>query len=301
MYPILFRPIYKEMIWGGTKMRDLLGRELPFDRTGESWDIACRANEMSVVENGPLAGKTLAELMASNRAAYLGKHETFTLLVKIIDANDDLSVQVHPSDGVVDGRTIEGKSEMWYIMDAPEGQSIVLGLKPGTTPAMLRTTPNDCLHRVPVRQGDMVDIPAGLVHALTRGVMVAEIQQNSDTTYRLYDYDRPGLGGQKRELHIEQGVAVADFDRRLPTAVVAGRRVDSDFFVVEKVDLTGESAFRSNPDAYSILTAVEGDCSLCGDFAPVTVAYGRSVFIPAGLGAYTASGRGTLLKSHAPI
>jgi len=326
LYPILFAPIYKEMVWGGTRMmqfnkksnenkKDKTNiRELPYEHTGESWDISCRPNEMGIVENGSFKGTTFESLIALDRKAYLGtrlhERDDFPLLVKIIDANDNLSIQVHPGGE-------NGKSEMWYVMDALKDQSLVIGLNEGTTPEMLQNSPLSCLHRLPIKKGDIINIPAGLVHALTKGIIVAEIQQNSDTTYRLYDYERTGLDGKPRELHIQEGLAVSDFQNKHPKEVVIGLSfvngaentarltyaIANSYFAVIKYEINGLYAEDSNTEAFSIFTCVEGSCEISSatdKFETVTLPCSRSVFIPAGLGSYTLNGNCVLLKSFVP-
>ena len=290
LYPMLFKPIYKEMLWGGKRMT-AYGRDLPFERTGESWDISCRPNEMSLIENGPLAGMPFDKAIAKDPAAFLGtavhssyERNGFPLLIKIIDANEDLSVQVHPDDAYAAAHKLEsGKSEMWYIMEAAPGQSLIMGLSEGATAEKLRLDPMSCLKRLPVKKGDIINIPAGLVHAITKGLIVAEIQQNSDITFRLYDYERMGLDGKGRELHLDEGIAAVNFKgghRRLP-------------FTVQQYEVDGEIIESSNPEAFTIFTCVDGSCEISG----VSLSCSRSAFIPAGLGSYNITGKAILLKS----
>ena len=315
LYPLLFYPIYKEMIWGGRRMAERFSRSLPSDHTGESWDISCRPNEMSIIENGSLKGMAFDKAIALNPAAFLGsrvyntyKKRGFPLLVKIIDANDDLSVQVHPDDAYAMAHGLEsGKSEIWYVMEAPPDQSLVIGLTDDATPERLRKDPMSCLQWLPVKKGDIIDIPAGLVHAITKGVMVAEIQQNSDITYRLYDYNRTQLNGNPRELHLEEGLAVADFDNRYSKKTVTGAAVIhgdalithvvvNPYFAVVKYEIDGEFSEASDPETFAIFTCVEGSCTISG----VELTCSRSVFIPAGLGICDIKGKAVLLKSFVP-
>ena len=283
LYPILFIPIIKKMVWGS-----------------ESWDISCRFNdnEMGVVENGFLAGTPFNELIAKNPEAFLGsrayniyKKRGFPLLIKIIDANDDLSVQVHPDDAYAAARGLEsGKSEMWYVMKAPEGGSLIAGTTDDATPEKLRANPMACLKKLPVKQGDIIDIPAGLVHAITKGIMVAEVQQNSDITFRLYDYNRLGLDGSPRELHIDDGIAVTNFELKWQSGQSS---VKNDHFTVLKYEVKGELKEKSDPEAFAVFTCVEGSCTI----NDVEVICGRSVFVPAALGQYAIIGKAVLLKS----
>ena len=261
---------------------------------------------MGVVENGPLAGLAFDALIARDPANILGHsmakryaREGFPLLVKRIEANDDLSVQVHPGDDYVLGQSDTGKSEMWYVTGALPDAYLLIGLKDGTTPEMLQSNPLACLNRLPVKVGDIIDIPAGLVHAITRGIQVVEIQQNSDITYRLYDYDRLGLDGKPRPLHLKDGLAVADFSNTHPKEAVSGNTVTNSYFTCIKYEINNIYSEKSDPDNFSIFTCVEGECRVGG----VPVSQGRSVLVPAGLGGFTilAQGRAVLLKSFATI
>jgi len=325
-YPIIFKPIYKEMIWGGTRLADMFGRQLPSSKIGESWDISCRLQEMGIIENGPYAGETFEDYIAKDKAHILGTRlvncERFPLLVKIIDANDALSIQVHPSDAAAQkaGNADCGKSEMWYILNPPDDGNLIIGLKPGITREKLAEayengTVEACLNYLPVATGDIIDIPAGLVHALTPGVVVAEVQQNSDITYRLYDYNRLGLDGKPRQLHVEEALAVSDFKEKIPKCAVPGLRIEkgenaltyvicNPNFAIIKYDVVSPLVEESNPAAFSIFTCVEGNAVIeAGDIA-AEVPTGGSVFIPAGMGAYSivpAKGeKAVLLKSFVP-
>jgi len=348
------------MLWGGKRLNTLYNRDLPYEKTGESWDISCRPGEMGIIENGPAAGLALSDYISQDKAGVLGTRlanlERFPLLVKLIDANDKLSVQVHPGDDYVKkaaGKTAKhmpdgqprtgtatapipvrwhpsdtGKTEMWYILTPPTCGNLIIGLKPDITPAILKAASENgniesCLNLLPVSAGDIVNIPAGLIHALTPGVMVAEVQQNSDITYRLYDYNRLGLDGKPRPLHIDDTLAVTDFDGKIPKTATPGLAVKkgdrtltyaiaNKYFAIIKYDLQTDFAETSDPAAFCIFTCVEGEVEIIssasakvpgGTIAPVQLPTGGSVFIPAGLGSYTLSpkrGHCILLKSFVP-
>jgi mannose-6-phosphate isomerase len=241
MYPIKFLPIKKEMIWGS-----------------ESWEISCRPNEMSIVENGEFAGQSFADVIAKDPAGVLGldfAESNFPLLVKIIHARDALSVQVHPNDAYakMKGGSDTGKSEMWYILQPPTDGFLIVGLKDGVTREMLARayengTVEQQLNRVKVQRGDIVEIPAGLIHALTPGTVVAEVQQNSDITYRLYDFGRLGADGKPRELHVQDALAVTDF---------RGEPKPLTHFSAQKQVVSAPIESCSNARHFSIFTAVE--------------------------------------------
>ena len=325
-YPIKFKPIYKEMVWGGARLSQLFGRELPSNKIGESWDISCRPQEMGIIENGPHASQTFESYIEKNKADVLGSRlvncQRFPLLVKIIDANDALSIQVHPDDNAaaLAGNTDGGKSEMWYVLNPPTNGNLIIGLKPGISQEKLETaykngTVEECLNYMPVKTGDIINIPAGLVHALTPGIVVAEVQQNSDITYRLYDYNRMGLDGKPRPLHVQEALAVSDFQEKIPKQAVTGLTIKKDkneltyaicntHFAIIKYNISSPLTEKSDPAAFFIFTCVEGHARITSNSVTVDVATGDSVFIPAALGEYVISPTNgkhvVLLKSFVP-
>ncbi|MFH0908887.1 MAG: type I phosphomannose isomerase catalytic subunit [bacterium] len=220
LYPLCFRPIYKDYLWGGDRIIRRYKRKVPPGIYAESWEVCGRPEGMSEVMNGPLAGITLHELSRQRGVDLLGtkvKGPTFPLLVKLIDAKDTLSVQVHPDDESTRLHGGEPKTEMWYILEADKGACLYCGLKGGTVrPAFERAIGtkkfSTLMNTVPVRPGDAVYVPGGRVHAIGAGCMLLEVQQNSNTTYRLYDWDRFGPDGQPRELHIAQAMQVINWN-----------------------------------------------------------------------------------------
>ncbi|MCL1884697.1 MAG: class I mannose-6-phosphate isomerase [Defluviitaleaceae bacterium] len=296
MYPIIFRPIIKEMIWGS-----------------ERWEISCRESEMGIVENGEYAGEEFADVCARNPERMLGTDFAgggrFPLLVKIIDARDALSVQVHPDDEYarMKGENDSGKSEIWYILEPPTDGYLIIGLKSGVTREKLAKayedgTVEECLNRLKVERGDIINIPAGLIHALTSGTAIAEIQQNSDITYRLYDFGRVGVDGKPRPLHVSDALAVTDFDERIPKAAVPrGSNMEYEYFAIKKHVISASFLFKSDSRRFSIFTCVEGAAIFEGENFSVRLENRRSVFIPAGLGAFTVRAEAksaTLLQSE---
>src|ERR1039457_1417533 len=221
-YPFVFRPIFKDRVWGGRELERLYAKKIPADKpTGESWEISDRPGDASVIANGPLAGKNLRRLMENHAAEILGGAKPaaagrFPLLFKILDAREKLYLQVHPPASKAKELNGEPKTEMWFIADAAPDASLYVGLKRGVTRVEFETkiadgTVADCFHRVPVRAGDAMFLPSGRVHAIGDGLVIFEIQQNSDTTYRVFDWNRVGLDGQPRELHVAQSLASIDF------------------------------------------------------------------------------------------
>lgn len=224
MYPLRFKPYLRTMVWGGSKIAPFKGIYTTRNRIGESWEISAVEGHVSVVDNGPLAGMTLTELMRKHGPRLVGKkvwEETgaeFPLLIKFIDAKDNLSVQVHPNDELA-ARTHpgqKGKTEMWYVIGADKGARLLSGLTQEITPDEYEErvgnhTITDVLARHEIAPGDVFFLPAGRIHAIGAGSFVAEIQQTSDITYRIYDYGRLGLDGKPRELHIEQAKEAIDY------------------------------------------------------------------------------------------
>jgi mannose-6-phosphate isomerase len=229
LYPLIFNPVFKERVWGGRSLEQLYHKTLPpGTRIGESWEISDRPEAVSVIANGPLAGKDLRWLMEHHRTELLGPvaapNGRFPLLVKILDAQEILSLQVHPPAAVAPRLGGEPKTEMWYIAHAAPGAELYMGLKNGIIredfEARLRQgAVAECFHRLPVKSGDAMFIPSGRVHAVGAGNVIFEIQQNSDTTYRVFDWNRMGLDDQPRAVHIDQALASIDFNDHEPTLI----------------------------------------------------------------------------------
>jgi mannose-6-phosphate isomerase len=229
LYPLTFHPILKERVWGGRKLDSLYGKKLPpVLPVGESWEISDRPGDASVIANGPFAGKDLRWLMERHGEELLGAASAangrFPLLIKILDAQDTLSLQVHPPAQKAIELMGEPKTEMWYIADAAPHSELFVGLKRGVTREefenKLRSgSVAECFHRVRVASDEAMFLPSGRVHALGAGLVIFEIQQNSDTTYRVFDWNRKGLDGKPRDLHIHQGLASIDFDDFEPALV----------------------------------------------------------------------------------
>lgn len=223
MYPLKFSPILKDKIWGGTKLKSLFYKNAAGDKLGESWELSGYEGDESVVTNGFLAGNNLRELIEVYMGELVGdkvfdQHgHSFPLLFKLIDANENLSIQVHPGDEVAAERhNSYGKTEMWYVVDADPGAELIIGFtddcsRDSYLDALDNDTVEDLLQHVPVTKGDVFFIPAGLVHAIGKGVVVAEIQQSSDVTYRIYDFKRKDDQGNERELHTGEALDVINF------------------------------------------------------------------------------------------
>ena len=274
--PIVFEPIPMERVWGGRRFESLLGKAIHNGvLIGELWEIVDREDAQSIVHSGPFRGTTLHELWANQRAAIFGEayagypSARFPLLIKLLDARERLSVQVHPPLHLAETLGGEPKTEVWYFLDALPGARIYAGLKKGVTreefESDLRTGEVErTLHEIPVVTGESIFIPSGRLHAIGEGNVIVEVQQNSDTTYRVFDWNRMGLDGQPRTMHIEESLASIDFDDFEPA--VCGVRETTvarcPFFDVQKVSLASPLDVR--PAGRFALVAVTDGTVLCG-------------------------------------
>lgn len=297
LYPLRFTPILRRHLWGGRRLQGVLNKQLgPGDDYAESWEIVDHGADQSVVQNGPLVGTTLHDLLTRHGAALLGRHHplpSFPLLLKFLDARQTLSVQVHPNDQQASrlNPPDQGKTEAWYILQADPGSLIYAGLKRGFDAAALtrelsRGTAELCLHRFEPKPGDCILIPAGTIHAIGAGIVLAEIQQSSDTTYRLYDWNRVGPGGQPRALHLEAALAVIDFQRgplspmelRATDNPQIHRLVECDKFIWDRWELSASQDLADDNRCH-IVAVIDGEVSVSGEDQPLRT--GDSVLLPA--------------------
>ncbi|MCK9588930.1 MAG: class I mannose-6-phosphate isomerase, partial [Terrimicrobiaceae bacterium] len=275
--PLFFEPIPMERVWGGRRFESLLGKAIPNGLLiGELWEVVDRDDAQSIVHSGPFRGKTLHELWSRHRAELFGEayasHPSarFPLLIKLLDARERLSVQVHPPLRLAEALGGEPKTEVWYFLDALPGARIYAGLKKGVTreefESVLRTGEVErTLHEIPVATGESIFIPSGRLHAIGEGNVIVEVQQNSDTTYRVFDWNRMGLDGAPRALHIEESLASIDFDDFEPT--VCGIRETAvarcPFFEVEKIPLDSPRDVRPS-GRFALIAVTEGTVSCRG-------------------------------------
>jgi mannose-6-phosphate isomerase len=304
LYPFVFHPIFKERVWGGHELERLYAKKIPAGKPiGESWEISDRPGEESVIANGPLAGKNLRWLMESHATEVLGGAKPaaagrFPLLCKILDARDKLSLQVHPPASKAAELKGEPKTEMWFITEAVPDATLYVGLKRGVTRAEFERKISgarvaDCFHRIPVRAGDAMFLPSGRVHAIGAGLVIFEIQQNSDTTYRVFDWSRVGLDGQPRELHVAQSLASIDFSDFEPGPVgtkfaAAGKiqkrpLVNDPLFNVETWKLNSGAAGLLKPKKLQIVAATGGQVEIKSGSASLNLVAGQFGLIPASL------------------
>ncbi|MEO7427678.1 MAG: type I phosphomannose isomerase catalytic subunit [Fibrobacteria bacterium] len=298
--PLKFKAILQSRIWGGDGLHRVLGKGRASDSdVGESWELSDRDDNASVVVGGSFAGANLRDLFSIHARDILGSQYSptlarFPLLYKFIFARENLSVQVHPGEGSPLG---ESKTECWYILDAPKDAELILGIS-GTGSredvlAALRTKAcRDVLNRVPVKAGDMFFIPAGTVHAITAGLLLYEVQQNSDTTFRLYDWDRVDAAGKSRQLHLSESAQVIDLRRHdkhriAPLAITRPNHVEEFLvacrhFAVEKLSRCRGTVPLANRDRFRVLTCVKGAFEIAWDNGQASpIGLGETVLVPA--------------------
>lgn len=316
MYPLKFKTIFKSVVWGGEKIAPFKGIETDQHNIGESWELSGVKGNESVVAEGPLAGKTITELAEQYKGALLGEKvyaktgTEFPLLIKFIDARDDLSIQVHPDDALAGERHngSKGKTEMWYVVQADEKAHLMSGLTRQITPEEYAAkvednTITEVLHDYNVAAGDVFFLPAGRIHSIGTGCFIAEIQQTSDITYRIYDFGRVGLDGKPRELHTELSKAAIDYTvlEDYKTAYEDVKNAENEivsckYFTTSIYDLTekAQTAVKAN-DSFLIVICVEGQGSLtdaAGNI--VTLRQGETVLVPADTDSVTFTPEGSM-------
>lgn len=321
VYPMTFAPVLKDYIWGGRRLEQL-GRPLPPGIIAESWEIAAHEDGTTAVTNGHFAGRLLTEVQAElgldligANCAWAQARGKFPLLIKLLDANRALSVQVHPNDEYAlahEGNEL-GKTEMWVVLDAKPGAQVQLGVKAGTTPELFRQGIEDgrlepYLHYVSVKPGDHICVPAGTLHAIMDGILIAEIQQNSNTTYRVYDWNRVGADGQARPLHIDKALDVINFEQVEPSLCPAelaelnglsrSLLCRNRYFVTERVEMAAGAVFKGNCDGRSleIWGVLSGGAVING----VELTAVQFALLPAAMGEFgvTAVTGATLLRTY---
>jgi mannose-6-phosphate isomerase len=318
LYPLTFHPVYKDYLWGGSRIPKIYHRNEPDGIYAESWEISDHVDGMSVVANGPLAGKTIREVLRADPQGIMGSKvagSKFPLLIKLIDAKDKLSVQVHPNDSTAAEFGGEAKAEMWYILGDNPSQ-IYCGLNEGVTKesflqAIADGTSAETIRAVAVEKDCAIFVPGGCVHAIGAGSLILEIQQNSNTTYRIYDWDRMGSAGKPRELHVDQALNVINWDDHATPLVEAKPLVDSDtfqcwevlaceYFKLEKLTFSAPLEVSLEGETFHALFVAEGETTVSWGDESLKAPAGTSVLIPAALPAYTLEGSATVLRTTIP-
>lgn len=301
LYPLQFEPILKPKIWGGKKLHKILDKGAAFEALGESWEVSAVNTDVSIVKTGPLQGRDLKDLIDKFGADLIGEKNLkqgggeFPLLFKFIDARENLSLQVHPDDKLAKKRHNSlGKTEMWYIMEADEGAGIYVGFKPGVGKAeylekLKEEKLQEIMNFVPVQKGDVFFIKAGLVHAIGEGVLLAEIQQSSDITYRVFDWNRKDSEGRSRELHTEEAIEAIDFDFEDYKVEYDRNKKDQlqslikgDYFHCQLLHLTSDfEASYNDSSSFIVLMCVEGEVELESEGYTIVLRRGTTVLLPA--------------------
>lgn len=312
MEPLFFKPVFQEKIWGGNRLAEVFGFTLPSEKIGEDWAISAHKHGVSLVENGPYKGKNLAQLWSEEKALFeFPTEKEFPLLVKILDAEDDLSVQVHPDDTY--GLKHEGelgKTECWYIIDAAPGAEIIYGHHAKTKEEFAQMIEeqkwDELFRRVPVKKGDFFFVPSGTIHAIGAGILILETQQSSDTTYRVYDYDRKDDQGNTRELHIQQSIDVSTIPATYPTPEIKETRkntssittyVQTPFFNVYEWDVKGILELTKQAP-YTLMTVIEGAGQLVVEEQSYELKPGDSCLLPAQITTWTIQGEVKIIASE---
>ncbi|MEI0748052.1 type I phosphomannose isomerase catalytic subunit [Brachyspira pulli] len=309
MYLLEFNEISKEVIWGGNSLSTVYSKPFDKDKTiGESWEICDLPNDNNVVSNGELKGKTLSYLVKEYGSKLLGtkyKEDYFPLLIKLIDAKDKLSIQVHPDEEYANKRhNKHGKNEMWYVMDTYGDAKLLIGLKENVTKEDLKKAIDskenieDMFNYFDIKKGDAFYIPSGCIHAILGNVIIAEIQTPSDVTYRLYDWNRVDKNGKSRELHIEDSFNVikninafslkSSKNNKIKTNTLEINTVfTNDYFTTEEYIINGDYSSKTNEESLEIIIVLEGDGTIESSVNSVDLKIGKTVLVPASLGDYT--------------
>ena len=317
-YPLKLTYTAKTALWAGKRLKEEFGKTSDYDTVSETWELSVREDEMARVIGGEADGLTLAEYFET--VGYdcvtptFKAGDRFPLLVKLIDANDILSVQVHPDDSYArDVENDSGKTEMWYVVDAVEGAELVFGLKEGLdegdfATAVAEKRIGDVMNYRKVKAGDTYFIPAGMLHAIGAGILIAEIQQNSDLTYRVYDFDRVGADGKLRPLHVDKALAVTKpYAEEQVEAIRYARGkcggvgellANSEYFGARRVSVSGDVTLTADASSFLSVLCIEGKGGISHNGMSYELKKGDSYFIPAGMGEFTVSGNNTLIVSN---
>lgn len=315
-YPLTFNPILKDRIWGGTKIKELLNKEISSPTTGESWEIATVSGDVSIVKKGALQGKSLNELLQSYPQEILGTKvyaqygNQFPLLFKFLDAHQDLSIQLHPNDELAKKRHNSfGKTEMWYVMQADTEAEIIVGFKQKSSPEeylqhLESKTLTSILQKIKVKQGDVFFLETGTIHAIGSGIVIAEIQQTSDITYRVYDWDRVDANGKARELHIDLALEAINYNKvqaqkeYSKNTNTANQIVTCPYFTTNYIPLDGNMKFLGDKTTFKVIMCTDGEFDLGYDTHKETFKKGDTVLLPAILNEYNLTGKASLLEIY---
>ena len=315
MYIFKFKPVLKDYIWGGKRLINEFHMESNGETAAEAWVLSSHKDGPATIVNGEFKGQTFdnvltKEMMGTN----CDKFGHFPILTKIIDSGDNLSLQVHPSDETADkSKGEEAKTESWYIADCEDGAELIYGFKEDITPEEFIESVNngtfiDKVNKVKVKKGECYHITAGTLHAICKGILLVEVQQNSNTTFRVYDYDRVGKDGKKRELHVERALQVLNYKKQqIITSPKEEEKTETfvrrplsqcEFYDFCELKNDGETTLFADEKSFVSYVLIEGEGTISCDEGEVELIKGDSVFVPAGLGEYKLSGKMTLLETR---
>ncbi len=315
LYPLILKPTIKDYIWGGQKLKTEYNKYSEHNKLAESWELSCHKDGMSIIDNGEFCGLSLQDYINRDRKGILGtkccKSEYFPILVKLIDAKDNLSIQVHPdNEYALTNEGQYGKTEMWYIIDCKPGSIIYYGLNRDLSRTefiekIKNNTFLDTLNAVKVKKGDVFLIESGTIHAICSNTLIAEIQQNSNITYRIYDYNRCGNDGKPRDLHIEKALDVTSlkkqklqaeiYDIEETTYYSKQKLVECDYFTTYKVAINKEINLTADGETFHCLLCLDGILDIHYNNSNISFKKGQTIFIPANMGNYKIKGIGEIL------
>lgn len=316
LYPLQFQPILKDRIWGGTKLKTYLNKPITSEITGESWEISTVENDVSIIANGTLKDKSLNEIINESPEQVLGTKvyqqfgKQFPLLFKYLDAREDLSIQVHPNDALAAKRHNSfGKTEMWFVMQADADARLIVGFKEKSSPEeYLKSLENNTILSIldtkTVEKGDVFFLETGTVHAIGAGTVIAEIQQTSDITYRLYDFDRVDALGNTRELHVDLALDainydVVDAEKKYSKMVnTSNAVVDCNYFTTNFIPLDGAISVTKNVQSFTVYMCVEGSFTLTYQGEEYHYKVGDTVLLPAEIAEFEIKGKASVLEIY---
>lgn len=311
--PIFFKPTYKQVVWGGNNIKSFFNRDIKESNIGESWELSAHANGLSEILNNSFNNENLYELFndKSKRKEIFGNKclgmKRFPILAKFIDAEQNLSIQVHPDDMYANKyENDSGKSEVWYVMDCKEDAKIVYGFKEQVKQENLKNVVDNIeenIKYINVKKGDFISIPAGTIHAICGGMMLCEIQQSSDVTYRVYDWNRKGLDGKPRQLHTQKALDVINVNNNTPIYNYynldnSKNIYDSNAFKIDLLKVKGNLTNTSNEDSFDAYVVIEGNGTVKTENFERSIEKGSVFLIPAELGVYTLNGDMKLMKVY---
>ena len=316
LYPLQFYPIFKERIWGGTKLKTVLDKNISSDIIGESWELSDVENSISIVSNGAFKGKSLTELIEIYKDDIVGIDvyskfgNQFPLLFKYLDAREELSIQVHPNDELAKKRHNSfGKTEMWYVLQADPGAKIIVGFKENSSPTEYLYHLNNksivsILEEIEVKKGDVFFLETGTIHAIGAGMIIAEIQQTSDITYRIYDFDRVDASGNLRELHTDLAIDAINYQKvdtfkpYLKNKNQSNEIVNCPYFTTNSISLNGEMQIKRDKKSFVVYMCVEGSFQIIIENQNYDYKMGDTILIPAAIATYQLTGTASLLEIY---